>query len=98
MGPAEVRFIRETFGLSQRDLAKALNVAPFTVSRWEAEQGNAPTGLQDEVLRGLHNVALQVHAQNDAARAKVIGGIIALGIGALIFYLLSQQAPGSRAS
>lgn len=98
MGPAEIKFIRETFKLSQRELAKALNVAPFTVARWEAEDGNAPTGLQEEVLRALHNTALSVRERKDDAAAKAIGGAIALGIGALIFYLLTREQPQREAA
>lgn len=89
---AEVGFIREVFNLSQRDLAKALNVTPATAARWELaveRGGHAPTGLQAEVLRGLHNVALQVHT--DPAQRQLVAGMIVLGIGALIFYLLSKR-------
>lgn len=58
VGPTEIAFIRKTFRLSQRDLAKALNVAPYTVARGEAG-GNEPTGLQEEVLRALHQTAVE---------------------------------------
>ena len=86
---AEIRFIRETFQLRPRDLAKALNVAPNTAMRWESpENRNQPTGLQEEVLRALHNVAIRV--QNNEAERRIVSGLIALGIGALIFYLLTQ--------
>lgn len=91
MGPVEIAFIRETFGLSQRDLAKALNVAPFTVARWEAGF-NEPTGLQDEVLRALHRTAMETSARADDSAARV-GGLVALGIGALLFYMLTQDEP-----
>ncbi len=90
MGPTEVQFTREVFGLSPRDLAKALNVAPYTVARWEKGE-NTPTGLQEEVLRALHNTAVHVRQKNDEETAKVIGGLVALGIGALIFYLLTRK-------
>ena len=66
-----------------------MNVAPYTVSRWENEEGSAPSGLQQEVLRALHNTAQRVR-ENEAERA-MIGGLIALGIGALIFYLLANR-------
>ncbi len=93
MRPEQVLFIRETFGLSQRELAKALNVGPNTVGRWEIGRdvpgGNEPTGLQEEVLRALHNVAGRV--QNDQEQRAMIAGMIGLGIGALIFYLLTQR-------
>ena len=89
MTPAEIVFVRQTFGLTQRSLAKSLNVSPHTVTRWEANT-SAPTGLQEEVLRALHNVALEVTANHDAARQALVGGLVALGVGALIFYLLRQ--------
>lgn len=90
VGPVEIAFIRQTFGLEQRDLARALNVAPYTVARWELG-GNAPTGLQDEVLRALHSAAVRMKAKKDDAAAKALGGLIALGIGALIFSWLTQE-------
>lgn len=95
MGPAEIAFIRETFRLSQRDLAKALNVAPFTVARWEAGF-NEPTGLQDEVLRALHRTAVETASRTDDSAARV-GGLVALGIGALLFYMLTQDEPVPKA-
>lgn len=84
-----IRFMERTFGLDSQELAKALGVAPVTVSRWE--QGlNTPTGLQAEVLNGLHNVAMSINQSHDQQRAEFVKGLIVLGIGALIFYLLSQ--------
>jgi len=88
MTVVEIAFIRATFNLDSRALAKALNVSPATVARWEAGE-NEPTGLQAEVLRALHNVALKV--QNDEVQKQVIAGLIVLGIGALIFYLLTRE-------
>jgi len=95
MGPAEIAFIRQTFGLDQRDLARAMNVAPYTVARWESGW-NEPTGLQDEVLRALHSAATKTAAKHDDAAAKALGGLIALGIGALIFSLLTREEPDTR--
>lgn len=91
MGPQEVSFIREVFSLTPRDLAKALNVAPYTVARWEAGE-TSPAGLQDEVLRALYNTAVETRRKKDDQAAKTIGGLVALGIGALIFYLLTKEA------
>lgn len=90
MGPFEIRTILETFNLDSRDLAKALNVAPTTVTRWE-EGENSPTGLQEQVLQAIHNTALEVKHQQDSERADFVKGLIILGIGALIFYLLSRR-------
>lgn len=88
MTVADILFIRSTFSLEQRDLAKALNVSPATVARWESGE-SAPTGLQAEVLRALHNVALQV--KDNEAQKQIVAGLIVLGIGALIFYLLTRE-------
>lgn len=88
----QVRYIREVFALSQRDLAKALNVSPATVARWETSSqtgGHSPTGLQEEVLRALHNVAIRVH--DNETEKQMVSGLIVLGIGALIFYLLTKR-------
>lgn len=86
----ELDFIKRTFNLDSRALAKALNVSPATVARWESGE-SAPTGLQAEVLRALHNVALKV--KDDEAQKQVVAGLIVLGIGALIFYLLMRETP-----
>jgi transcriptional regulator with XRE-family HTH domain len=97
VGPTEIGFIRETFKLSQRDLAKALSVAPYTVMRWEAGK-NEPTGLQEEVLRALYNTAAKTRAERNDAAAAAVGGMVALGIGALIFYLLTRDETPARSS
>ncbi len=90
VGLGELTFIKEALGLSSKDLASALNVSPQTVARWE-EGKNEPTGLQSEVLQGLHNVAMQVQEQQDEHQAAMIKGLLLLGIGALIFYLLTKK-------
>jgi transcriptional regulator with XRE-family HTH domain len=96
LGSAEIAFIRQTFGLDQRDLARAMNVAPYTVVRWESGW-NEPTGLQAEVLGALHSAAIKTAAKRDDTAAKALGGLIALGIGALIFSLLTQEEPVTTA-
>ena len=90
MGPTELKEICSTFNLKSRELANALNVAPPTVTRWETGQSQ-PTGLQEEVLQALHNMALEVKEEKDEQRASNIRGLLLLGIGALIFYLLSRR-------
>lgn len=91
MEAAHIRFIEATLGLGSQDLAKALGVAPITVARWE--QGlNTPTGLQAEVLQGLYNVALSIQQTRDLHHADTVRGLVTLGIGALIFYLLNQMS------
>ena len=90
MSPDDILFIRRTFGLSQRDLAKSLSVAPFTVARWEkSDGGNEPTGLQAEILRALYSTAFDL--AGDSHAAEMAGGQIALGIGALIYHLLKRD-------
>lgn len=91
MGPVEINEIRIAFSLSPRELASALNVAPLTVARWE-EGRSAPTGLQEEVLQALHSTALNVIHRGDWEQTRHLRGLVMLGIGALIYYLLSQQA------
>ncbi len=86
----QIQFICNTFSLSQRELAKALNVGPHTVGRWQSG-ANEPTGLQLEVLRGLYRTAVEVTDNSDEKQAELIGGLVALGIGALIFYLLTKR-------
>lgn len=87
MNAAQIIYLRETLSLSQRDLARALGVAPVTVVRWESG-ANQPTGLQLEVLRALHSSALTV--ANDATKRAMIAGLIGMGIGALLFWALTQ--------
>ena len=96
MGPEDIKLIRGAFKLESRDLAKALNVAPFTVTRWEKKEGGtSPTGLQAEVLQALHNVALETQRKKNDQETKLIRGLILLGIGALIFYLLTNKKAGA---
>jgi transcriptional regulator with XRE-family HTH domain len=89
MTAGEVRFIRDFFSMSQRELAKALSVGPATVARWEAsgDGAHSPVGLHEEVLQALRSVALEVG--DDTAKKQRIRGHIVLGIGALIYYLLT---------
>ena len=61
LGPTEIELILETFGLSRSGLAKALGVAPYTITRWMVgDNPTKPTGLQEEVLKGLYNTAVEV--------------------------------------
>jgi hypothetical protein len=45
-----------------------------------------------DLFGGLHNIALQIQSDNDAARAAAIGSLIGLEIGALIVLLLSGKS------
>lgn len=87
---SQIRLLEETLNLGSHDLAKALGVAPITVSRWE-EGSTTPNGLQAEVLQGLYSVALEIRQSQDRERNEMIRGLVVLGIGALIFYLLSRR-------
>lgn len=83
----ELQTILTAFYLSVDDLARALSVSNATLLRWmDAE----PSGLAAEVLRGLHRTALEV--AGDDQRRRIIGGRIALGIGAVIHYGLVNIA------
>lgn len=88
----KIRLIRSIFGLSPRELAKALSVSPYTATRWEAEKGNSPTGLQAEVLLALYNVALTV--KEEAALAR-ISALLKLGVGAMLLHLLTNESTRS---
>lgn len=81
----QVAMIRRTFGFSKPDLARALNVAPFTIARWE-RGSNAPVGLQADVIRALHGLALLATAKGGTTK-KLMGDMIRLGIGALLLHL-----------
>lgn len=89
MGPDQIRFIMITFELSERGLAKTLNVAPYTVSRWMKGE-SSPTGLQLEVLQGLHSAAQEVRAKSDEKRQNAIAALVGLGIAALLFLALTK--------
>lgn len=93
MEATHVLYIERVLGIGSQDLSKSLGVSPITVTRWE--QGSSiPTGLQAEVLQGLYNVALNIERNRDEQQAQIVRGLVLLGIGALIFYLLSQASKG----
>lgn len=75
----DVKGIRDIFDLSQQDLAHALGVARFTITRWE-QSNNEPTGLQREVLCALRTVANSI----DPTMGRMLGDRIRLGIGHLL--------------
>ncbi|MCB9601678.1 MAG: helix-turn-helix domain-containing protein [Sandaracinus sp.] len=95
MNAEQIVYLRETLGLSQRDLARALGVTPITVARWEAG-ANHPTGLQLEVLRALHSSAITV--AQDATKRALIAGLVGMGIGALLFWALTQAQASTPSS
>lgn len=85
----DVRYIRSVFKLSQRELANALGVAPYSVTRWEG--GASPTGLPAEILSALHRTAIDAEQKEDDFETKLVRGLILMGIGALLFHLLSRR-------
>jgi transcriptional regulator with XRE-family HTH domain len=56
LSPAEARFLRETMGLTQAELAERLQLIRGTITRWEAGSDLGP--LQSFVLRTLTAWAL----------------------------------------
>jgi hypothetical protein len=95
VGPAEIKFIRETFGLSAADLARSLSVAPFTIARWESVRADhsAPGGLQLSILSALYQAALQTRRAQDEKRARDVRNLLMLGAGALVLLALSREEP-----
>ena len=87
----DLHHILSVFGLSKRDLAGALGVAPFTVDRW-AKGASKPVGVQAEVLTALHAAALTLDVDRKASRAA--GKQIKLGIGSIIFHALTDVRGG----
>jgi hypothetical protein len=80
---------------TDRQFAKALNVAPFTVQRWQAGS-HQPGGLQEEIILALYNTAMRVERDGTVDEAERIGSLVGLGIGALIYYLLDETSRPRR--
>jgi HTH-type transcriptional regulator/antitoxin MqsA len=55
LSAAEIRALRDRFGLTQGDLARLLHLGLNTVSRWESGR-NVQTGAMDMLLRLLRDV------------------------------------------
>jgi putative zinc finger/helix-turn-helix YgiT family protein len=55
LAPAEIRAIREKYGLTQAQLAKLLRLGANTLSRWEAGR-NVQTAAMDVLLRLLRDL------------------------------------------
>lgn len=108
MTPARVNKIRRELGLTTHEFAKALNVSLATVHRWEDFEGMGrcryaePKGIAADVLRGLEATIEETYrtmpkdeAVHELAR---LGGAVAMGIGALIFYgLMDLSLMGGHA-
>jgi putative zinc finger/helix-turn-helix YgiT family protein len=55
LGPAEIRGLRETLGLTQAGMARLLRLGGNTISRWEAGR-NVQTAAMDVLLRMLRDL------------------------------------------
>ena len=82
-----IQKVLEAFNLGQNEMAHALHVAPFTVSRWVTGRSQ-PTGLSKAIISGLHLVAMKL--KEEPAKREVIRGRIMLGIGSVIYYGLRE--------
>ncbi len=78
--------LRQHLGLTREDWARALNVNPITVKRWEDEDVD-PGGLASEVMLGIGN------ALDEGANGKRVGRLVSLGIGSLLYYSLTSKLP-----
>lgn len=84
----EIKAIRTFYGWTVRDMARVLNVANGTIYRWE--NGDfVPEGCAKEVLQALYNVAQ--HFKDDEQERQRIAGLVSMGIGAMIFILLTRK-------
>ena len=76
MTPATFRAIRETIGLTQGDVAKALGVALRTVKRWEHPDWQEPPDDACEWLLGMlerHDAAVDAMVDEALALAREHG-------------------------
>jgi len=82
-----IQKVLEAFNLGRNEMAHALHVAPYTVSRWAAGRSQ-PTGLSKAVISALNMVAMKL--EEEPAKREVIRGRIQLGIGSVIYYGLRE--------
>ena len=61
----ELRQLREALGISQRDFARRIGVAPRTLARWE--QGTHPIGLVYEKLIRIQAAAARLARPKEGA-------------------------------
>lgn len=84
MTPAEVTEIREAFGLSPQEFARALHVHTFTAQRWESGD-HPPKGLSLAMLRALETV------RHRTKEPRSLGHALTLGVAALVVAALSSE-------
>jgi len=79
--------LREALGMSQLELARALNVVPSTLDRWEKD---GPHSLGLEVLASLHRAVFEPEDEgaDRSARLGRIATELRLGLGAVIYFRL----------
>lgn len=90
MSPEDIRFTKEAFGLSSRDLAQSLAVADVTLERWE-RGSHRPSGLSLVVLQTFHHVALDLHRRGDAAAIRAVRSLILMGVGHMVYIALHSD-------
>ncbi len=79
----QVREVLKAFGFKESDLARAMRVAPFTVSRWLSGR-TRPVGLHRDVINALYLATKKL--REDPERRNEVAGRVRLGIGSLIHY------------
>lgn len=67
LAPKEVRFLRNTMGLTQDELAKMLGNNAQSVARWEKGQTDVP-GASEKLLRTLFLASVMTKSEFDAFR------------------------------
>jgi transcriptional regulator with XRE-family HTH domain len=82
--PAQVTSLREAFGLSLQEFARALHVHTFTAQRWEAGD-HPPKGLSLAMLRALETV------RGRTKEPRSLGHALTLGVASLVVAALSSE-------
>lgn len=91
MTGADILALRQAFGLKRNVFARALNVNTATIDRWE-NGTSKPKGLATVVLQALQSVAER------APDARLLGGQLSLGIGALVAAALDESRQRAESS
>ena len=86
MKPRTPPMLRARIGLSRAEWAHALGVNERTVMRWEND-GAEPSGLAAVVITAITN------AIEEGANPARVGRLVGMGIGALIYYGLTNKHP-----
>jgi len=81
-----MRDVRQALGLTLKEFSRGLNVAAFSVERWE-NGDNRPIGIQEMIYEALQMVIAQVPPE----RARAIGVQLRLGLGAMLATLLLRE-------